>query len=94
MEYNEFLKGKRAVPECSGFDISKSDINPQLFDFQRDIVRWAVKKGKAAVFAGTGLGCELKQSYFDQAIKNLMVADRKASAPKQVGFDYFSDGRD
>jgi DNA modification methylase len=27
-----------------------------LFDFQRDITKWAVRKGRAAVFADTGLG--------------------------------------
>jgi len=41
-----------------------------------------------------GIGCELKQSYFDQAVKNLIVADRKAAEPKQVGFDYFDIGDD
>lgn len=31
-------------------------LNPVLFDFQRDITRWALRRGRAAVFAGTGLG--------------------------------------
>ena len=59
MTYNEFLQSKRQIVECSGFDIT--DINPHLFDFQSDIVRWAVKKGKSALFAGTGLGKTLMQ---------------------------------
>ena len=32
-----------------------------LFPHQRDIVRWALKKGRAAVFAGTGLGKTIMQ---------------------------------
>ena len=44
---------------------------------------------QALLMGRRGVGCELKQSYFDQAVKNLMVADQKAAAPKQVGFDYF-----
>jgi DNA modification methylase len=44
---------------------------------------------QAILMGRRGVGCELKQSYFDQAIKNLVVADRKAAAPMQVGFDYF-----
>lgn len=56
MEYLEFLKQKRFVLESSGFDIDKSELNPMLYDFQKDIVRWALKKGKACIFADCGLG--------------------------------------
>lgn len=56
MEYHDFLKNKRFVLESSGFDIEKEKLNPMLYDFQRDIVRWALKKGKACIFADCGLG--------------------------------------
>ena len=56
MNYNEFLKQKDFVTESSGFDINKETLNPMLYDFQKDIVRWALKKGKADVFADCGLG--------------------------------------
>lgn len=56
MTYKEFLQNKRFVLESSGFDISKSELNPMLYDFQKDIVRWALKKGKACIFADCGLG--------------------------------------
>lgn len=56
MNYNDFLKNKRFVLESSGFDIDKSELNPMLYDFQKDIVRWASKKGKACIFADCGLG--------------------------------------
>lgn len=56
MNYNDFLKNKRFVLESSGFDIDKSELNPMLYDFQKDIVRWALKKGKACIFADCGLG--------------------------------------
>lgn len=56
MNYNEFLKQKDFVTESSGFDIDKESLNPMLYDFQKDIVRWALKKGKANVFADCGLG--------------------------------------
>jgi DNA modification methylase len=36
--------------------VKASDINSQLFPFQRDVVRWALGKGKAALFADCGLG--------------------------------------
>ena len=56
MTYKEFLASKRFVLESSGFDIDKSMLNPMLYDFQKDIVRWALKKGKACIFADCGLG--------------------------------------
>lgn len=56
MEYLEFLKSKRFVLESSGFDIDKSELNHMLYEFQKDIVRWALKKGKACIFADCGLG--------------------------------------
>lgn len=56
MDYEEFLKQKAYVVESSGFDIDKSELNPMLFDFQKDIVRWALAKGKACVFTGCGSG--------------------------------------
>lgn len=54
MKYDDFINAKRVKSEWHGFE--PAAINPQLFDFQRDIVLWACKKGRAAIFADTGLG--------------------------------------
>lgn len=56
MDYEQFLKTKKIIVKPCGITVPVTDINPLLFNFQRDIVRWALAKGKAAVFAGTGLG--------------------------------------
>jgi hypothetical protein len=53
-EYAEFLRAKLAHDAPSGFG-TRVDA-PYLFDFQCDIVRWALGRGRAAVFASTGLG--------------------------------------
>lgn len=55
MDYAEFLSSKTQSFEPVGL---KDDvlINPQLFPFQRDIVRWALRRGRAAIFADCGLG--------------------------------------
>ena len=55
-EYNEFIKSKLTKYENSGFDIEISQINPKLFDWQKHIVKWALAKGKSAIFADCGLG--------------------------------------
>jgi hypothetical protein len=54
--YSDFLASKRILAEPCGFDVPDADISPMLFPFQRDICRWALRRGKAAVFAHTGLG--------------------------------------
>jgi len=61
IKYKEFLETKKIRVDATGIDIKKSQINDLLFDFQRDIVIWALKKGKACIFAGTGLGKTLIQ---------------------------------
>lgn len=55
-EYQEFLKTKREINFDSGFRIKETTINPMLFPFQKTIVKWALKRGKAAIFADCGLG--------------------------------------
>lgn len=56
MKYLDFLKSKMAIATDSGFDVSDKKINTALKPHQRDIVKWAVKGGKRAVFAKFGLG--------------------------------------
>jgi superfamily II DNA or RNA helicase len=56
MDYQEFLNSKKTVVQPAGFDVELTAINPKLFGFQRDIVRWAIWKGRAAIFADCGLG--------------------------------------
>lgn len=53
-DYDEFLDGKASVVESCGFE--PSDVNRMLYPFQKDIVRWACRKGKACVFADCGMG--------------------------------------
>jgi DNA modification methylase len=54
--YEDFLETKRIYIEPSGFDVNPDELNPMLFPFQRDIVRWALARGKAALFEDCGLG--------------------------------------
>lgn len=53
--YQQFLNDKRISVKPSGF-VPSVDINPRLYDFQRDIVRWGLQKGKCAFFEDCGLG--------------------------------------
>jgi len=55
-EYKEFLKTKLKPSVFSGFDIKDNQINPLLFDWQKVIVKWALRKGRCALFESCGLG--------------------------------------
>lgn len=59
LEYQEFLDRKRFKATPTGIDVD--ELHPMLFGFQRDLVRWALKKGKAALFTMTGTGKTLMQ---------------------------------
>lgn len=56
MDYQEFLKSKTRKTADKGIRITQTDIHPMLFPFQRDVLQWALRKGRAAVFLDTGLG--------------------------------------
>lgn len=54
--YTEFLASKkRRVPD-RGREVSPSDVHPMLHDWQAEVVAWAVRKGRAALWEDTGLG--------------------------------------
>lgn len=54
LDYQEFLKTKLNYGYSDGVECVK--LNDILFDFQKDIVRWALRKGRCAIFADCGLG--------------------------------------
>lgn len=59
-EYEQFIKSKLAADVPTGFDCDVP-IGP-LFDFQAACVKWALKRGRAALFLDTGLGKTLCQT--------------------------------
>ena len=60
-DYQEFLKSKQKAHIDSGFEIDESELNSNLFPFQKFIVKRALKAGKYAIFADCGLGKTLMQ---------------------------------
>ncbi len=54
-EYREFLESKFKFSQFFGFDVDDAAINPALKPHNRDMVRWAIKGGRRAIFASFGL---------------------------------------
>jgi hypothetical protein len=56
MNYAQFLRLKQRSAGVHGADITPDAVNPALHDWQARIVAWAVRQGRAAIWADTGLG--------------------------------------
>lgn len=54
LNYQQFLENKAQLGGDHGFD--PIEMPSWLFDFQQHLVAWALRKGRAAVFADCGLG--------------------------------------
>lgn len=84
MDYLQFIERKGITSESSGFDIDRDDLSLALFDFQRDVVRWALKKGKSAIFADCGMGKTLMQLEWSQKVHEHTGGDILILAPLSV----------
>lgn len=55
MNYSDFLLKKAPATKAYGFE-PRLDINQMLFPFQRHVVEWALRRGRAAIYADCGMG--------------------------------------
>lgn len=60
-DYQQFLASKHTAVRPVGVDVDAAAVHPALFPFQRDIVCWAVRLGRAALFEECGLGKTFQQ---------------------------------
>ena len=80
-DYASFLASKRHVVPSVGVQVESAALHPALFPFQRDLTCWALRKGRAAIFADTGLGKTLMQlAWAQQAGRRVLIL-----APLGVG---------
>jgi hypothetical protein len=93
LQYIDFLRTKiKTIPDA-GFDVALSDLNKLLFEWQKIVVRWALLKGKCALFLDTGLGktfCQLEWSnqVFQKIKENILIF-----APLAVSYQTKREGK-
>lgn len=82
-KYIDFVERKmtRVPPTGLAGDVS---IAPGLFDFQEAMVRWALRRGRAAIFADTGLGKSRMQIAWADAVHRETGHDVLILAPLAV----------
>lgn len=55
-EYETFLKSKHVRHAKTGFDVDIGNLNPLAFDWQKLVVQWALRTGRALLSEDCGLG--------------------------------------
>lgn len=100
--YQAFLDEKRIEHVPTGLE--PAELNSALFPFQADVVRWALRRGRSAIFADCGMGKTLMQlewarQVYDHAGRVLILAPLAVSAQTVreaetfgiVGVEYLRD---
>ena len=96
--YLTFLDQKVRMAPAVGFDPVDSLMPAAIKPFQRDIVTWACRRGRAAVFAGTGLGKTIQELTWAQQVTEhtggrvllftpLAVAEQTVAEAAKFGID-------
>lgn len=102
MSYGDFLTRKRRVYSGRGIDPGV-ELPEQLYPWQAALVRWALKKGRAAIFADCGLGKTFMQVAWADALNvptlmlaPLCVAEQTVAEAAKLGIDirYVQDHRE
>lgn len=84
MSYITFLAGKRMTAPATGVTVLPDAIHASLFPFQRDMTRWALAKGRAALFEDAGLGKTRQQLEFARLSKKRGLILAPLSVAKQT----------
>ncbi len=91
MTYEEFLKNKQQLSGSFGFD--PVFIPDRMFDFQKHITEWALKKGRAGVFADTGLGKTLIQLVIAENVVRKTNGNVLILTPLAVAFQFLEEAK-
>jgi hypothetical protein len=90
--YADFLAQKRRA--FSGVGLPSFDVPAKLFDWQAAIARWAMRKGRAAIFADCGLGKSFMQIAWAQNVPGrvlilapLIVGEQTVAEGQKLGID-------
>lgn len=92
MTYTDFLARKRRVAGSLGIDPRRIDLSGVLYDWQAALVRWALRKGRAALFCDCGLGKTFMQVAWADALNvptlilaPLCVAEQTVAEAAKLG---------
>lgn len=92
-QYRDFIAAKLSDSPDQGMQVSPNDLHPALKPHQRDIVSWALRRGRAAIFASFGLGKSLCQLEIARQVLASHGGRFLIVAPLGVRQEFVRDGR-
>ena len=87
--YEDFLASKQQLDSDHGFD--PSFLPDWLFDYQAALVRWACRKGRAAIFADCGMGKTPMQLVWGENVRMHTGKPTLALTPLAVSYQTVGD---
>jgi superfamily II DNA or RNA helicase len=84
VSYADFLAGKQRKARHVGPVVHPDDAHPLLHQWQREIVAWAVRTGRAAIFADCGLGKTFMQLEWARLIADTTLVVAPLSVARQT----------
>lgn len=91
MSYEDFVSEKLTHAPPTGIEDASCE-HPALFPFQRDLVRWALRRGRCAIFANTGLGKTRMQIVWAHAVTKYTNMPVLILAPLAVAAQTSAEG--
>jgi CRISPR/Cas system-associated endonuclease/helicase Cas3 len=91
MKYDEFIQSKIKNHKQSGFEVEK--LNKNMFEFQKFIIKKALKSGKYAIFADCGLGKTLMQLEWAYRVSEYTNKPVLILAPLAVSGQTINEGK-
>lgn len=91
MNYTDYISRKLCIVQPSGL-LTIGELPASLFPHQADLVRWALKRGRAAIFADTGLGKSRMQIAWAEQVHNATGRDVLILAPLAVAAQTAEEG--
>ncbi len=91
--YLDFLKAKTCVAVAHGIEVADDEINPILLPHQRLMVRWALRLGRAGLFAAFGLGKTFMQIEYCRLLVEKLGASALIVIPLGVRQEFMRDAQ-
>ena len=91
MSYSDFIHNKLNRVPPTGI-VQSVNLPDGLFDFQQALVRWSLRRGRAAIFADTGLGKSRMQLAWADAVHRETGHDVLILAPLAVAAQTVAEG--
>ena len=92
MDYSDFVQSKLGTESSSG--IARFAREYELFPHQRDLAAWALRRGRAAIFADTGLGKSRMQLAWADTVCHETKGDVLILAPLAVAEQTVAEGEE